>query len=101
MLDPREKELQIPPAVHGDPNPRELLRAWAAHKQLHVIFNPLELWDDPASWGMFLVDIARHAARAYEQEGVCSAKVALEKIRDGFDAEWGAPTDIGTTEPTR
>jgi len=97
MADPKECELQIPASVYGDPNPRELFRAWAAHEELHVIFNP-RFWDDPADWGVFLVDIANHVANAYEQENICSAKAALAKIKSGFDVEWHHP-HRGTTAP--
>ena len=51
------------------------------------------VWDDPAAWGLLLVDLARHAARAYGQLEVCSEAEALARIRQGFDAEWDNPTD--------
>ncbi len=95
--DPKEHELAIPASVYGDPNPREIFRAWAAHEEFHTIFNP-RFWDDPTDWGVFLVDMARHVARAYEQEGVCPSDIALEKIRSGFNVEWDHP-NRGSTEP--
>ncbi len=39
-----------------------------------------------------LVDIAQHAAKAYEAEGH-SRMHALARIRELFDAEWETPTD--------
>jgi hypothetical protein len=39
-----------------------------------------------------LVDIARHAAKAYAKEGQDPA-VVLARIREMFEAEWSAPTD--------
>ena len=49
-------------------------------------------WSDPAAWGFLLVNIARHAARAYERSGRDASEV-LARIREGFDAEWSSPTD--------
>jgi hypothetical protein len=40
-----------------------------------------------------LVDIAQHAANAYENEGP-DRKVVLARIRELFDSEWSAPTDV-------
>ena len=40
-----------------------------------------------------LVDIARHAAKAYAKEGQDPA-IVLARIREMFEAEWSAPTDI-------
>lgn len=51
------------------------------------------MWSDPAAWGLLLVDVARHAARAYAQNGTCPEASALTRIRQGFDAEWDHPTD--------
>ncbi len=39
-----------------------------------------------------LVDVARHAAQAYEGEGR-DPKAVLERIRELFNAEWASPTD--------
>jgi hypothetical protein len=40
-----------------------------------------------------LVDVARHAARAYAREGLNPDDV-LEQIRRTFDAEWASPTEL-------
>jgi hypothetical protein len=50
-------------------------------------------WQDPGAWGVMLVDVARHAANAYEREGRNRAEV-LARIRGLFDAEGAAPTDV-------
>lgn len=97
MATPKSRQLEIPASVFGDPNPQELFRAWAAHEELHVVFNPC-FWKDPKDWGVFLVDMARHVARAYEQEGVCSSSAALKKIGVGFKSEWRRP-NRGSTAP--
>ena len=49
-------------------------------------------WKDAGAWGLLLVDVARHAAQAYANEGE-DPKVVLIRIRELFDAEWSAPTD--------
>jgi hypothetical protein len=46
-----------------------------------------DLWVDPAAWGVALVDIALAAARTYGRRGLPVA-LALERIREGLDAEW-------------
>ena len=50
---------------------------------------------------MLLVDIARHAARAFAKEGVMSEAEALARITAMFEAELGDPTDLGTTRETK
>jgi hypothetical protein len=49
-------------------------------------------WKDPGAWGLLLVDIARHAARAYQREGRDPQEV-LRRIRELCDAEWSEATD--------
>lgn len=85
-------ELPVPPIAMTDDTARELARVWAAEGRQHVSIE-VGVWDDPAAWGMFLVDLARHVAHAYQQtEGRDPAEV-LARIREGFDAEWEEPTD--------
>jgi Domain of unknown function (DUF5076) len=85
-------ELSIPPLAVQDPNARELVRVWAASGKLHVAL-AADLWDDPAGWGIMLVDLARHAARAYEQSRGLDQHGVLARIRAGMDAEWSEDTD--------
>jgi Domain of unknown function (DUF5076) len=46
-----------------------------------------DLWVDPAAWGVALVDVALAAARSYGRLGLPVA-LAMERIREGLDAEW-------------
>jgi hypothetical protein len=39
-----------------------------------------------------LVDIAKHVAKAYSNEGH-NQDVVLKRIKELFDAEWSSPTD--------
>ncbi len=86
-----ENALQPPPIADNNPQAREVLRVWAAPG------NPQQLtlrttWKDAGAWGLMLVDIARHASKAYANEGQ-DPKAVLKRIRDLFDAEWEKPTD--------
>jgi hypothetical protein len=51
------------------------------------------MWSDPAAWGLFLVDLARHIANAYEQAEGRDYGETLARIRDAFEAEWDSPAD--------
>ena len=50
-------------------------------------------------WGLLIVDIARHAARAYARESDFTEDEALARIVDMFEAEIARPTDMGSTMP--
>jgi hypothetical protein len=90
-------ELLIPPTAQRDRKALEIARIWAAEGHQHVSLRA-GLWPDPACWGMMLVDLAQHVANAYAQEGRSRDEV-LQRIKEGFDAEWHAPTDepVGQT----
>ena len=51
---------------------------------------------DPAAWGIALVDLARHAAKAYALNGKLAEDAALARIKQAFDAEWSSPTYVPT-----
>ena len=87
------KELNPPPLAQS-PAAFEVLRVWAAESAAQECVLQTA-WQDPAAWGLLLVDIARHAARAYANTGRVSEHQALERIRAGFNAEWASPTDTG------
>jgi|SRR5580704_19703434 hypothetical protein len=70
----------------------EILRVWIAPN------SPQQLtlktaWDDPAAWGLLLVDIARHAALAYQRDRGADPEQTLQRIHELFDAEWSSSTD--------
>lgn len=87
----KENELPIPPIAKSDSGARELVRVWAAKGNQHVSI-ATGLWDDPATWGIMLVDLAKHVAQSYKQTYGRNPDEVLERIRKGFDAEWGHPT---------
>lgn len=88
-------ELPIPDAAASEARSIELVRVWAAGGQQHVSL-ATGLWDDPANWGIMLVDLAKHIANAYGETSELGHAQALARLKEGFDAEWGTPTD----EPT-
>lgn len=91
--------LEIPPNVEGDPNAIEIARIWAAYgrQQVHI---RTDLWSDAGNWGIMLADFAKHIANAYEEDGRGDYFEVLSRIREIFDAEWNAPTDIPTGKLT-
>jgi Domain of unknown function (DUF5076) len=89
------RELPVPRAAESDARAVELLRVWAAHGKQHVSL-ATNLWKDPASWGIMLVDLAKHVASAYQSTTGNDFTAVLSRIREGFDAEWNVATD----EPT-
>jgi hypothetical protein len=97
MAGPREQPL--PPDVMGREDATEVLRAFVLDGGLSIAF--ARAFEEPDMWGLLLVDIARHAARAYAQESAFTEDEALRRIVDMFEAEIARPTDIGKTKPRR
>jgi hypothetical protein len=91
------KEQPIPPDAAANDDAVEVLRAFVVDGGLSIAFT--RAFDDPSMWGMMLVDIARHAARAFAKEGVMSEEEALQRITDMFSSELADVTDIGRTLP--
>src|SRR4029453_15628016 len=56
-------------------------------------------FEEPDMWGLLLVDVARHASRAFAREGDYTEEEALTRIIDMFEAEIARPTDAGSTTP--
>lgn len=89
------KELTIPPSAGTTPGSTEVLRAWIVGRDLEVSI--ISAFEGPDTWGLLLADIARHAARSFAMDGICSEDEAMDRILNMFDAEMGSPTDLGTT----
>ena len=87
----------MPPDVMGRDDATEVLRAFVLEGGLSIAFT--RAFDEPDIWGMLLVDIARHAARAYARESEFTEDEALRRIVDMFEAEIARPTDMGSTTP--
>ncbi len=95
MAGPREQPL--PPDVIGRDDATEVLRAFVVDGGLSIAF--ARAFEEPDMWGLLLVDVARHAARAYARESDYSEVEALRLIIDMFEAEIARPTDTGSTAP--
>jgi hypothetical protein len=84
--------LSVPPGVQGNSAGREIARVWVVNNRVKTTIRT-GIWDDPASWGVFLVDLAKQVADAYKQTEGSNEEEVLRRIRQAFDAEWEAPTD--------
>jgi hypothetical protein len=81
----------------GREDAHEVLRAFVIDGGLSIAFS--RAFEEPDVWGMLLVDVARHAARAYAREANYTEEEALARIVEMFEAEIARPTDTGTTTP--
>ena len=85
-----------PPNFDGEEG-KEILRVWSGNESEYNKFVLLpRISKDPSAWGGILVDIARHVAKAYADANPQNDKVystILNRIKQGFDAEWEFPTD--------
>jgi len=92
MSDFSSKSLDIPaPAIEAQDG-REVARVWVGNGRVHTTIRT-GIWDDPANWGVFLVDFARQVASAYQQVSGYDEQNALRRIRQAIEAEWDSPTD--------
>lgn len=76
--------LEIPPDAI-EQGGIEVLRAAVVDGAVSVALR--RSFDDPATWGRLMVDLARQAARAYALETDMSEEEAFERIRAGWEAE--------------
>jgi Domain of unknown function (DUF5076) len=77
-------ELAIPPDAL-EQGGIEVLRAAVVDGAVSVALR--RSFDDPATWGRLLIDLARQAARVSAMETDMSEEEALERIRAGWEAE--------------
>jgi hypothetical protein len=83
-----------PPPLATAPDAKEILRLWVTPEwqQMQVAVSPGH--PDPSVWGIALVDVARHVAKAYALNFNIPEAHSLDRIRQVFDAEWSAPTQV-------
>ena len=92
MFGKNKNELN-PPPISKEKGTFEILRVWAGTDMPQQL--TLETtWTDPGTWGLVLVDIARHVAKAYSNKGNITEEEALSRIKQLFDVEWESPTDV-------
>ena len=94
---PERKKFDVldPPPGALQSGGTEIFRAVIVDGELHVSIR--NVFDDAGTWGILLMDIARHAARIYEREGEMTFAQALKRIDDLYAAERDRPTDMGET----
>jgi hypothetical protein len=92
---PRFEALSLPPDVL-EKGGVEILRASVVDGAVSVALR--RAFDDPFTWGILLVDLARHAARVYALETDMTEDQAMAAIGDAFRAEIENPTDPGSTQ---
>src|SRR5262245_17026949 len=92
MFGKHSGALDVPPIAAKSRDAVEVARVWVAGGGQHVSLRP-EVWEDPGAWGILLVDLARHLARAYQQASGRPSEETMVRIRELFDAEWERPTD--------
>ena len=95
MAAPKFEALSVPPDVL-EKGGHEVLRASIVEGGVSVALR--RSFDDPFTWGILLVDLARHAARIYALETDLSEDEAMTQIRAGMEAELTRPTDPGSTQ---
>jgi len=88
------RDLEVPPIANSNPQSVEVLRIWAAPGQPQQL-TLRTTWKDSGAWGLLLADIARHAAKAYANEGQNPTDV-LARIRQLLDAEFSKSADSPT-----
>ena len=93
-MRPKFEALSAPPDAL-EKGGHEVLRASIVEGGVSVALR--RSFEDPFTWGILLVDLARHAARIYALETDLSEDEAMAQIRDGMEAELARPTDPGST----
>ena len=95
MSDQKFEALAVPPDVL-EKGGIEILRASVVDGAVSVALR--RAFEDPFTWGVLLVDLARHAARVYAMETDVSEDEAMAAIAAGIRAEMEDPTDPGSTQ---
>ena len=95
MTQPKFEALPVPPDAL-EKGGHEVLRASIVDGAVSVALR--RSFDDPFTWGVLLVDLARHAARIYALETGMSENEALADIRRAIEAELDSPSDLGSTQ---
>ena len=95
MSAPKFEALSAPPDAL-EKGGHEVLRASIVDGGVSVALR--RSFEDPFTWGVLLVDLARHAARIYAQEDGKTEDEVASLIAGVFASEISQPTDAGTTE---
>src|SRR3979409_608101 len=71
-----------PPSVH-DKDANEVMGGAVHDGSLHFALR--RAFNDPGVWGLVFVDAARHVARAFAYEKMCTEDEAVERMRIAFE----------------
>ncbi len=89
-----------PPNASTQDDSCEVLRVWINEDDGVEVVIRVGVWDDPFTWGIALVDIARNAAMFYTKNDrlelggkPVTREQVLERIWEGIETEWNDPTD--------
>src|SRR3954447_9275677 len=95
MIEKKFEALGIPPdaAAKGGV---EILRASVVDGAVSVALR--RAFEDPFTWGVLLVDLARHAARVYGMETDISEEEAIAVISASMRARLADRSDPGSTQ---
>jgi len=85
------QRVEIPSSVAQRAGSDEIVSIWTNGEVNDFVIGSLK-WNDPAAWGLLLVDLARHVSKFYAANGQDEVS-ALARIKAGLDAEWGSPTE--------
>ncbi|MCB8820726.1 DUF5076 domain-containing protein [Microvirga rosea] len=95
MAERKFEALNIPPDALENGG-IEILRASVSEGAVSIALR--RAFDDPFTWGVLLVDLARHAARIYAMETDLSEEEAMQEIVAGIQAELDDPSNPGSTQ---
>lgn len=71
---------------------KEILSVFTSLNDQKILIEK-NVWPDPASWGILMVDLIRHISLSYGGNGDIQNDPFINRLRQGFDAEWQAPSD--------
>lgn len=97
MSEEQGGELKVPCNRKVETDAFEVVRVWLTKERIEFSLK-CDAWDDPAAWGLLLVDLARHVANGRAQSSAKSVEVILSRIKEGFDVEWNSYTSDATGE---
>lgn len=96
------KPLDPPHNITGDPKATEMLRLWAANRELCVAINigsyESQGYDEAEAWGIIAADFGKHVARALHQRYGHPQQETLDKFRRSFLEELEHSTSDATGE---
>lgn len=85
MDEGKIEELKPPHTLDTASRAVEIARIWIVDRKLQVCLSGNQ-WEDPAAWGLLLVDLAHHVANSYEAQGR-DRDLTVQRIFEALDVE--------------